>query len=112
MSTIGTMSVLPNEGKVVHIERTYHRRECDECAEPAHFKVTFLLDNARRNPASSAYGRDDCSWCEDDVAYACHEHKDRVRLEPRDGYIRNSVFPATECFAHLFLTTTDKETHA
>ena len=54
------------------------RRECEVCGELATWRHTFLLENCRSNPASSAYGRDDCSWCSDAEAFACDEHKDAV----------------------------------
>ena len=57
----------------------YQRKECGLCGNPATHKMTFLLENARRNPASSAYGRDDCSYCSDSFKYCCEEHKEQVR---------------------------------
>lgn len=38
-------------------------RECDHCSEPAKYRHTYLLEGTRSNPASKAYGRDDCSHC-------------------------------------------------
>lgn len=65
----------------------YTRRDCDFCDKPATNKVTFLLENARNNPASSAYGGDDISWCSDgDPRFACDDHKDMARREPESGY--------------------------
>ena len=94
-----TLDVLPGEGEEKTVRSIRCRHECDECGEVAHFKKTYLLDNARRNPASSAYGRDDCSWCSDKDVYLCKECK-----APRiDGYGECSTFPAVERFAHMFL---------
>lgn len=76
------------------------RRSCEMCGEAATKKHTYLLDNARLNPASSAYGRDDCSWCEDAHEYLC----DDCQSETPDGYGPCSIFSATAGhFAHMFL---------
>ena len=61
------------------------QRECNICGEPATHCLTFLFDNARRNPASKGYGRDDISWCSDEEKYACEEHKDQIRRNPPEG---------------------------
>ena len=96
-----TLETLPGEGETQTVVRTRIRHECDVCGESAHYKHTYLLDGARRNPASSAYGKDDCSWCEDESRFVCVEHKND-RSAP-DGYSWCSTFPATERFAHMFL---------
>jgi hypothetical protein len=64
------------------------KRPCDVCGEPARFRVTYLVENARANPLSSAYGRDDCSWCSDAEAFACTAHKEELRrtVPPRMGW--------------------------
>ena len=103
MREIQTLEVLPGEGDVQTITRRRVREVCRECDEPAHYKVSFLLNGYRNNPASTAYGRDDCSWCEDDHCFACREHKDEVRRHPPNGYCGASTYPATERFAHMFL---------
>jgi hypothetical protein len=90
---------LPGEGEVQHIRRTRVRIECDECGETATEKHTYVLPNARRNPASAAHGRDDCTWCEDERRYTCGDCK-RPRV---DGYEWCSTFKATPRMAHLFL---------
>lgn len=96
-----TLKTLPGEGAVETVVKTRTRHECEVCGEPAHYKHTFLLEGARRNPASSAYGRDDCSWCEDESRFVCAEHKNERRAP--DGYSWCSSFAATERFAHMFL---------
>ena len=96
-----TVDVFEAEGIEQVVRNVRTRRACEECGEPAHFKHTFLLEGYRRNPASSAYGRDDCSWSEDAALYSCRAHKEDIR--PPDGYEMASIFPATERFAHLFL---------
>lgn len=52
--------------------RCWH--ECQLCKLPARYSIAFILPNARSNPASTAYGRDDISWCSDDELFACKEH--------------------------------------
>lgn len=75
---------------------------CQECGEPAQYMYTYLLKGARSNPQSSAYGKDDCSWCEDDRAYACEEHKVKVERDVPEGMVWCSTFPRKN-FEHLFL---------
>ena len=77
-------------------------RECDECGEVAKWKHTFLLKGSRNNPFSRAYGRDNCSWCEDETKFACEEHKELVRKNPPIGTSWCSTFPRDK-FEHLFL---------
>ena len=91
---------LKGEGEVQYVKRTRCRQECAECGEPAHFRHTYLLGNARRNPASSAYGRDDCSWCSDAESFVCAEHE-RKRQAP-DGHDWCATFPLAT-FPHLGL---------
>lgn len=100
MSETKTLDVLPEEGDVETITRKRIRHECEECGEPAHWRVTYLLEGTRGNPASAAYGKDDCSWCSDLDSFVCKEH--RTWAAP-DGYVPCSHFPATEQFAHMFL---------
>lgn len=96
-----TMEKLPGEGTTETVVKTRLRHECDVCGEPAHYKHTFLLEGARRNPASSAYGRDDCSWCEDESRFVCAEHKNDITAP--DGCSWCGTFSAVERFAHMFL---------
>lgn len=96
-----TLDLLPEEGKIEKIERIKVRKECDICGEPAHYKFTWLLNGMRSNPASSAFGKDDCSWCEDACNFSCRKCYNKVH--PPNGYTECSIFPATERFAHLFL---------
>ena len=46
---------------------------CDECGERAEIRLTFLLPNARTNPASSGYGGDDISYCSDGDMAVCEK---------------------------------------
>lgn len=103
---------LSGEGDVREVVSQRVRIECCECGEPAHFRHTYLLPNARHNPDSSAYGKDDCSWCADEERWVC-----RTCPEPKvDGYKSCSRFECGPRFAHMFLywktlsTTTQKAT--
>ena len=78
-------------------------QECEVCGEPAKYQHTFLLQNARSNPCSSAYRKDDCSWCSDEDKYACEEHKEEVRRDTPGGMSPCATFPRNERFEHLFL---------
>lgn len=98
-----TLDILPGEGETKTVTSKRVRRECAECGEPAHYQQTYLLHGARTNPASKAYGMDDCSWCSDLDHYFCREHKDHGRRNPPRGYEPCSVFYANEQFAHRFL---------
>jgi len=74
----------------IKVER-YQRRECDDCREPAEYRFTFLLERFRSNPASSAYGRDDCSYCSDLAVFKCEECMDGQKWLPDpDGYTASS----------------------
>ena len=96
-----TLDILPGEGEVRTVTKHCLRRECDVCGESAHYKHTFLLEGARRNPASRAYGKDDCTWCEDESRFVCKNHlEDR---KPPPGTTWCSTFPASELFKHMFL---------
>lgn len=73
--------------------------ECEQCGMPARYKCTFLLEGARRNPNSKAYGKDDCSWCSDLDIYACEKHKNEIWRD-HDGYVICSCFPLKN-FKHM-----------
>ena len=95
-----TLDDLPGEGDVETVTRKRVRICCDKCGEFAHYKHTFLLPNARGNPASKAYRKDDCSWCEDGCLFTCKTCKHPREL---DSMTWCSTFPASARFAHLFL---------
>jgi hypothetical protein len=99
------MSILPGEGERKIVARTRIRVECDQCGEPATKRHTYLLPNARRNPASSAFGRDDCSWCSDHEVFRCNTCEPQGgSIEPSvEGYGWCSTFEAVPRFAHMFL---------
>jgi len=80
------------------------REECEICGEPATHQLTFLLKNARSNPQSSAYHKDDCSWCSDDEMFVCDEHsKDYWGYAKEKDMEWCSDFAFGERFKHLFL---------
>ena len=99
---------LPGEGETKTVTRTRVRIECEQCGEPATKRHTYLLPNARINPASSGYGGDDISWCSDHEAFAC----DACPEPSFDGYRwcgTFSVAPDRLRFAHMFLRWSDRE---
>ena len=92
-------NLLPGEGDTNVVTRTRKRRMCERCGKPAKYRHTFLLEGMRNNPASSAYCKDDCSWCSDAEIFTCGPCKP----ETPAGYVVASRFEAGERFAHLFL---------
>ena len=95
--------LLKGEGEVQFIKRTRVRLECEDCGEPATVKQTYLFVNCRQNPASTAYGRDDCTWCEDAAAFYCTACHAKHRWDCPDGHMRCSTFTKPEKWPHLFL---------
>ena len=63
--------------KIITME--YVQKTCDECANPATKRITFLYENARQNPASKGYRGDDISWCSDAEALSCDDCQNVVR---------------------------------
>lgn len=99
----------PNEGKVtVKVMKTV-RRECEFCGNAACYRHGFLLERFRSNPASSAYGRDDCTWCEDDKTYTCANIDCVQQAKPPDGYVGGTRFSAVEQYGHMFLIDREVE---
>lgn len=89
-------------GQTRTIKQRYSRRRCKYCEELATHKLTFLLPNARNNPASSAYGKDDCSWCSDEAVFVCDEHeKDNRKIARELGMGWCASFDY-ERFKHMF----------
>lgn len=82
----------------------WYWRDCELCDRPASWRITFLDDGSngcRRNPSSSAYGKDDCSWCSDYELFACKKHRaDIERWEPKPNHNRCSSFPLKN-FKHM-----------
>lgn len=81
-------------GDIVVERKEVKWRECQECGLPASFRITFLASgNPRGNPASSAYGMDNCSWCCDAEQYACKKHERAVQAEAPSGMTWCATFP-------------------
>ena len=90
-------------GEIITIKYIVKERECEECEKPAQHKHTYLLIGSRANPRSSTYGKDDCSWCEDDYRYACEEHKEKIRRDCPSGTTWCSTFTRNRGFEHMFI---------
>ena len=109
---------LPGEGDTKQILRVRERVCCDNCGEPADEKHTYLLPNARRNPKSAGYGKDEISWCSDHEVFscdACRKLQFRGR-PPQEGYEWCATFSLFDRdgkptrFVHMFLRWVDHET--
>ena len=91
---------LPGEGDTrIQVRK---RRECAICGLPATKRCSYLWENYRSDPASSAYHHDDCSYCSDDEAFACDAHVDTVRRDTPRGMVEGSVFHLPR-FARMLL---------
>ena len=75
------------------VEYTWAWHECEECSTPARYRISYLLENARRNPASQGYGKDDITWCSDADTYACERHRKKLLLNPPPGFSWAGTFP-------------------
>jgi hypothetical protein len=105
MIDIDTIPLLPGEGEIKVVRKTRVRIECENCGEFATKRHTYLLENARRNPASSAYRHDDCSWCSDGDVFTC----DACKPTAPNGMHWCSTFSVSDRFAHMFLSWVEKE---
>ena len=101
MSDTKQLEPLKGEGERKTMIRV--RRECEECGELATVKYSYLLPRARGNPASSAYRRDDCSWCSDLDVFLCFACDERQWHPHRDGYEPCSRFYDARKYPHIFL---------
>lgn len=90
-------------GEIITEKYIVRERECEECGEPATRKLTYLLAGSRNNPGSNAFGRDDCSWCEDGCRYACDEHTEMIRKDPPHDMHWCSTFMRERGFEHMFI---------
>lgn len=95
--------VLKGEGEIKIVKRRAYRIPCARCGEDAVRRHTYLLANARSNPASSAYRKDDCSWCSDHEEFTCLECFADNRHPSVQDYEWCSTFSANDRFAHMFL---------
>ena len=84
----------------VYVE-TLEGRECQECGERADYRISFLLEGFRSDPASSAYGKDDCTWCSDLDFYACEAHKSQAAGEAPIGFDRGASIWSIKKFPHF-----------
>ena len=106
------MDKLDKEGDIKVVVKTNTRVKCEFCRKPADEKHTYLLPNARSNPKSSGYKKDDLSWCSDKKVFTC----DNCRVENfrgshpvLNGYEICSTFGVGERFAHMFLEWSEME---
>lgn len=103
---------LPGQGEVQIIRRQRVRRVCGYCGEDASYKNTYLDDGdhgARYNPRSSAFGRDDCTWCSDFDDFLCSECHERGEAgNAPDGYNWCSTFHVGR-FPQMFLVWQDTD---
>ena len=98
----GFYKPLKGEGDIEIYTRIRKRHQCDSCGLPATQRVTFLLLNARHNPASAGYRGDDISWCSDDEKFACEDCKVKVRRNPPSVHDWCSMYPLDR-FPHMGL---------
>ena len=85
-------------------------QECDYCDAEATQQLTFVLPNARTNPASTGYGRDDISWCSDAKAFVCEDCARRRHEIGRElGMEWCASFQNGERFGHLFKVKGDAD---
>lgn len=104
---------LKGEGERKYVVQERVRRECDNCGEPATKRHTFCYVNGRRNPASSMYGRDDCTYCSDRDAFACDACDQEVRrVCCPDGMNWGGTFSDGYGNDHMFLRWTEREVTA
>lgn len=104
---------LTGEGQIKLKIHEYRRRECDNCGEPATKRLTFCYVNGRSNPASSMYGRDDCTYCSDAQAFSCDAcERDVRRACCPSGMDWGSTFSAGGRFDHMLLYRVERDASA
>ena len=97
-------ALLPGEGDTTVEVYVRRRCGCDNCGEPATKLFSFCYVNGRRNPASSMYGRDDCTYCSDAKAYACEDcQRDVQRVTCPDGMTWGATHTLGNGNEHMFL---------
>ena len=88
-------------GDIVIRKQEYRWRDCQECGLPASFRITYLVgENPRGNPASSAYGHDNTSWCSDAESFACKKHERAVKADPPSGMNWCATF-SLKCYKRM-----------
>lgn len=104
---------ITGEGDIKVVIKRRVRRDCDNCGEPAMKEINYCYVNGRRNPASSMYGRDDCTYCSDAKAYACEACERQVqRVCCPDGMGWSSTFTCNDRNAHRFLYWSERDATA
>lgn len=104
------MNTIKGEGDTKVIVKTRCRSECDNCGDPATKRHSFCYVNGRRNPASSMYGRDDCTYCSDADAFSCDNcERDVRRVCCPEGMEWGCTFTLNDRNAHMFLTWRERE---
>lgn len=109
------VDALKGEGEIKVVIKRRIRRYCEKCGEPATKRLTFCYLNGRyrRNPASSMYWRDECTYCFEIEVFACNDCERRVeRSMCPDGMNWGSTLTANERTAHLFLLWDEREASA
>ncbi len=87
-------------GDIRVIRQIAQWRECEGCGKPAKYRLTFLLQDFRSNPASKAFGRDDCSWISDLDIYSCENCKHTLSQSPHGYNSGCGCFPLIK-FKHM-----------
>ena len=97
-------------GEIITEKKIVRWHECQVCGLPAAWRISYLASgNCRVNPASKAYGRDDCSWSSDSEAFACKKHEQQVGSNPPTGMSWCSSFPLKNFKQMGFYLETIKE---
>jgi hypothetical protein len=94
------------EGDIKTVTSVCKARMCDfvdGCEEKATLRHTFLLEDARHNPASRGYRGDDISWASDDEVFSCAAHEDQVRWHQVPYGMKWCSTFSIERFPHMFL---------
>lgn len=87
------------EGDKLVVTSECRRHECVVCGEEAVKKHTYLLPNARRNPQSSGYGKDDISRCADTEEFTCEKCMYPIVM----GYEWCGTYSFGRQYEHMFL---------
>lgn len=87
-------------GDIIATRKQAHWHDCQVCGLPASYRITYLLARGRANPVSTAYGKDDCSWCSDAEAFACKRHEQDVKRDLPIGMNWCATFPLKK-FRHM-----------
>jgi hypothetical protein len=89
----GKMSNKRRVGDKEMVVYEWRWRACEQCDLPATHQLTFLLKGTRSNPASSAYRKNDCTYCSDMERYACRKCYRRMMNQPPPGHVFCAAFP-------------------